>query len=153
MKRLLLFFFTIPAFCESLHYAINWPSGLSLGEATLEATHTGEKSSAQWTLWLSIDASIPGFAVRDDDKSTATAELCSIEFDKTFAHGQHRNQETLKFDQQTHQRRRKIGNIGGRLRARSSGVYPVSAPGIGGRPPAPSAAGGLRRRLRRARRI
>jgi hypothetical protein len=103
MKRLLLFFFTIPAFCESLHYAINWPSGLSLGEATLETERGGEKTNGQWNLSLSIDASIPGFAVRDDDKSIATAELCSIEFDKTFAHGQHRNQETLKFDQQTHE--------------------------------------------------
>ena len=102
MKRFLLLVFTIPGFCDSLHYQINWPSGLSLGEVELVSVHAEEKNSGNWKTSLSIDASIPGFAVRDEYKSIATADLCSTEFDKTFAHGPHKNQETLRFDQGEH---------------------------------------------------
>jgi hypothetical protein len=98
MKHFLLFLFCLPAFSGSLDYAINWPSGLSLGQVTLDSA----KSNGNWNLSLTIDASVPGYAVRDEYKSIATPDLCSVEFDKTFAHGQHKNQETLNFNQQDH---------------------------------------------------
>jgi hypothetical protein len=102
MKHFLIFFFLLPAFGESLNYSINWPSGLSLGEVTLTSEHAADKSDGKWNLSLSLDASIPGFAVRDEYKSADTPDLCSVEFDKTFAHGQHKNQETISFDQNSH---------------------------------------------------
>ena len=80
--KLSLFFFFIAFGCrrESLHYTINWPSGLSLGEATLGVQADGsglvDPSSGvgppiTWTTSMDIDASVPGFAVRDHYKSTA----------------------------------------------------------------------------------
>ena len=43
---------------EVLHYTINWPSGLSLGEATLRADHTGEGTATPsgWEFDLDLDA-------------------------------------------------------------------------------------------------
>lgn len=113
MKPFFLFFFTIPAFCQSLTYNINWPSGLSLGQAVLTSNHA-EKSpeKSNWNLSLEIDASIPGFTVRDQDRSTATADLCSLEFDKSFTHGQHKNDEQLTFDQAAHTVTRETTNGG-----------------------------------------
>ena len=35
MKSGLFLFLLLPVSGETLHYVINWPSGLSLGEATL----------------------------------------------------------------------------------------------------------------------
>jgi Protein of unknown function (DUF3108) len=109
MKHLLLFCFTLPVFCESLTYNINWPSGLSLGEVRLASDHT-EKSD--WHLSLDIDASIPGYTVRDQDRSIATPDLCSTEFDKTFLHGTRKNEERLMFDQNAHSVTRETNNGG-----------------------------------------
>jgi Protein of unknown function (DUF3108) len=111
MKHLLLFFFTLPAFCESLTYNINWPSGLSLGQAQLASEHT---ENSDWHLSLDVDASIPGFTVRDQDRSIATPDLCSTEFDKTFLHGSHQNDERLTFDQGAHSVTRETTNGGGK---------------------------------------
>ncbi len=108
MKHFLFFLFCLPAFSGSLTYSINWPSGLSLGQMTLDSA----KDNNNWNLSLSVDASVPGYAVRDDYKSIATPDLCSTEFDKTFAHGQHKNQETLQFDQQSHTVTRETSNGG-----------------------------------------
>lgn len=109
---LFLFFFLVPVFGESLTYTINWPSGLSLGDVTLTAQPPPDQSNGNWNLSLTIDASVPGYAVRDEYKSIASADLCSVEFDKTFAHGQRRNQETLKFDQSAHTVKRETSNGG-----------------------------------------
>ena len=102
MKPFLFFLVLVPAWCDSLQYAINWPSGLSLGEATLVADHGGEKTGGNWNLSLNIDASIPGFAVRDDYRAAASTDLCGLQFDKTFTHGTHKTEEHLKFDQHGH---------------------------------------------------
>ena len=58
---------------ETLHYSINWPSGLSLGEATLRSDRTVEStdSASGWEFELNLDASVPGFAIRDQYRSTA----------------------------------------------------------------------------------
>ena len=112
MKHLLVFFLLIPAWPDSLHYTINWPSGLSLGEAALTSDHSGEKANGNWNLSLAIDASIPGFAVRDDDKSVASADLCSVQFDKNFTHGTHKTEEHIKFDQHQHSATRETAGGG-----------------------------------------
>jgi hypothetical protein len=75
---------------EDLTYSINWPSGLSLGDAHMRAQRQGEN----WNFELSIDASIPGFDVRDHYSSVATSDLCSLSFDRTSTHGSRKTHET-----------------------------------------------------------
>jgi hypothetical protein len=94
----------LPAGAESLRYSINWPSGLSLGEATLRSDRVrdqnAEKGRETWDFDLNIDASIPGFVVRDHYHSSASADLCSAELDKEYTHGKRKSQEHDAFDQQ-----------------------------------------------------
>ena len=110
MKSLLFFLCFIPLSAESLRYSINWASGLSLGEATLRA----DKGKQRWDFEVTLDASIPGFALRDDYRSSATPDLCSLELDKTFAHGPRKGDETVTFDQQNHTATRETLNGGGK---------------------------------------
>jgi hypothetical protein len=94
---LLIFSASLPA--ESLHYTINWPSGLSLGEAMIDTSHAKDGG---WDFSVDIDASIPGFVVRDHYHSQADSNLCSLAFDKKFVHGSHKNEEHTTFDQSGH---------------------------------------------------
>jgi len=110
MKSLLFFLCLLPASAESLRYSINWASGLSLGEATLRA----DKGKEGWDFEVTMDASIPGFALRDDYHSNATPDLCSIELDKTFTHGSKKADEKITFDQQNHTATRQTQNGGGK---------------------------------------
>lgn len=80
---------------ETLHYSINWPSGLSLGEATLRADRSGESG---WQFELNLDASVPGFAIRDQYTSTADADFCSAQLDKKTSRGSRKNEERVTFD-------------------------------------------------------
>jgi len=102
MKCLIFVFCILSASAESLRYSINWPSGLSLGEATLDTTRTREQGAAKgpenWSFAMDIDASIPGFAVRDHYESTAGPDFCSIQFEKRFVHGAHKTEEHITFD-------------------------------------------------------
>jgi len=84
---------------ESLTYNVNWPSGLSLGEAHLGASlnPVGDR----WDLELTIEAAIPGFSVRDKFHSTTTADYASLEFQKDSVHGPKIAKETVTFDPQT----------------------------------------------------
>src|SRR4051794_30360762 len=70
---------------ETLRYSLNWPSGLSLGDATF----TARKGSAGWTFDLSIDAAIPGSTIADKYHSGVTTQICSTELDRTISHGTH----------------------------------------------------------------
>ena len=79
---------------ENLQYNVNWPSGLSLGEAQLSA----QKTAAGWAFSFQLDASVPGFAVLDRFRSGASPELCSASFDKEFAHGKRKSKEKITFD-------------------------------------------------------
>ncbi len=85
---------------ESLHYNINWPSGLSLGEASLSGTREkpSEKSPESYDFQFSLDAGIPGFAVADKYRSEASKDFCSIEFDKNVSHGSKKADEKTTFD-------------------------------------------------------
>lgn len=101
---LICFVFTAATSAETLHYTINWQSGLSLGEAVLNATHVqaaeGEGSTtAGWQFDAMLDVSVPGFLIREEYKSTADAQLCATELKKTSTRGQRKNEEEIKFDQ------------------------------------------------------
>jgi hypothetical protein len=91
--------FSASVWAESLHYSINWPSGLSLGEAILDTSHA---QGGGWDFALDIDASIPGFAVRDHYHAQANGDLCSTSLDKKFVHGSHKSEEHITFDQDNH---------------------------------------------------
>jgi len=82
---------------ESLHYSVNWPSGLSLGEATFTAHHQG----SAWDLAMTLDAGIPGFAVADKIRSSVTDDLsgCSLELERDISHGAKKTREKTTFDQ------------------------------------------------------
>ncbi len=85
---------------ETLHYSINWPSGLSLGEASLRSDRTGEGTASMpgWEFELNLDASVPGFAIRDQYRSTSNIDLCSWQLDKKTARGSRKNEERVTFD-------------------------------------------------------
>jgi hypothetical protein len=84
----------LPFSSESLSYSVNWPSGLSLGEAHLRAG----KNDNQWQFEFSVDAAVPGFAISDHYRSTANAELCSLELEKDATHGSKSTRERTVFD-------------------------------------------------------
>jgi hypothetical protein len=82
---------------ESLHYNINWPSGLGIGEATL----TAQKAAAVWDFTMNLSGGIPGFAVADRFHSSATADFGSIEFERDLSQGSRQTRERTMFDQKT----------------------------------------------------
>ncbi len=86
---------------EQLTYTINWPTGLSLGEAHL-TTHRAkaDNGAIRYETEFNIDASVPGFSVLDRFRSVADSDLCSVEFEKHYVHGKRRTDETTRFDQQ-----------------------------------------------------
>ena len=88
------------AWAEVLHFSINWPSGLSLGEASLRADRTSEGpgKTAGWEFEMNLDASVPGFAIRDEYTSTANSDLCSLGLDKKTSRGTRKNEERVIFD-------------------------------------------------------
>lgn len=79
-----------PSTGEDLAYSVNWPSGLSLGEGHLRASHQG----VAWSFELSIDASVPGFDVLDRYRASATSDFCSTSFERTSSHGARKTHET-----------------------------------------------------------
>ena len=79
---------------ESLNYTVNWPTGLSLGEAHLRASKAGDR----WQFEFSLDAAVPGFAFSDRYSSLANADLCSLQFDKDARHGKRTDKERTVFD-------------------------------------------------------
>jgi hypothetical protein len=80
---------------ESLHYSINWPSGLSLGDATMAAHRT----EAGWALSASLDVAVPGFPIKDSFRSSITKELCSVSLERDIQHGNKHTREKITFDQ------------------------------------------------------
>jgi hypothetical protein len=114
MKFLLFLLAAITAPAESLHYTVNWPSGLSLGEATLASDHQNPgKAGDLWAFDLDLDASVPGFAVSNHEHSSASADLCSVELDKSDTRGRRQSQERIIFDQQKNLLSRETLNGGG----------------------------------------
>jgi hypothetical protein len=85
---------------EHLRYSVNWPTGLSLGETNLSASRSkpADDSPSRLDLAFTVDAGIPGFSVSDQYHSEASADYCSVEFQKKLAHGRKTADETTKFD-------------------------------------------------------
>jgi len=84
---------------ETLRYSVNWPSGLSLGEATLSASSSQEANAPErMHFQFDLDAGVPGFAVSDRFRSAASGSFCSAEFQKTMAHGSKRVNDKETFD-------------------------------------------------------
>jgi len=84
---------------EVLHYSINWPSSLSLGEARLESRpfSSGKDAMAHYEFNFLLDAAVPGFTVSDQFKSIASRQHCSSEFEKQMQHGQKKTSEVVTF--------------------------------------------------------
>lgn len=80
---------------ENLNYSLNWPSGLSLGEAQMTAARSGP---GKWQFSLKVDASVPGFAVLDRYQSSAGDDFCSVELEKETQHGPRKGGEKTTFD-------------------------------------------------------
>jgi hypothetical protein len=95
---------------ENLAYTINWPSGLSLGEARLLSHQANDK----WHFELVLDAGVPGFAISDHFRSTANSGLCSVEFERETLHGKRKTREKTAFDYQKGTARRVTLNGGGK---------------------------------------
>jgi hypothetical protein len=99
LSLLLWITFLVSASGEVLHYSINWPSGLSLGEASLRSDRTGEGTAVTpgWDFELNLDASVPGFAIRDQYHSTANLDFCSEQLQKKISRGARKNEERVTF--------------------------------------------------------
>lgn len=87
----------VPPAGEALTYEVNWPSGLSLGEARFQAAPAGGAAGG-WDFSASLEAAIPGFTVSDRFRSHASAEFCSLEFEKHTSHGKRVADERVTFD-------------------------------------------------------
>jgi hypothetical protein len=85
---------------ETLNYAVKWPTGLSLGEAHMSAAHNKGPNGKgdEWDLQMSLDAAVPGFSVSDHYRSTASSDLCSLQFEKDLTHGSRKSGERIDFD-------------------------------------------------------
>jgi hypothetical protein len=94
---------------EALNFSVNWPSGLSLGEAQMKAGG-GEPG---WDFEFSIDASLPGFDVRDHYHSIADGSFCSARLEKNVTHGARKTKERVSYDQARHQAKRETDGGGG----------------------------------------
>jgi hypothetical protein len=86
-----------PSQNESLHYNINWPSGLGIGEADFAA----QKTATGWDFAMNLSGGIPGFAVTDKFHSSANADLCSTGFERDLSQGSRKSREKTTFDQRT----------------------------------------------------
>ncbi len=79
---------------ETLRFQVKWPTGVSLGEGRMQARRM---EGGRWEFELSLDASIPGFTVKDHYRSVATSDLCSVEFGRESAHGARNSHEKVTF--------------------------------------------------------
>jgi hypothetical protein len=91
---------SVPAFPadEQLAYNINWPTGLSLGEASLRTTRQKTDTGMRIQTDFRLDASVPGFQVLDNYRGIADQEYCSQELNKAYQHGKRKSEETTTFD-------------------------------------------------------
>jgi hypothetical protein len=94
---------------EILRFHVNYPSGLSLGEGHLTSTRTADG----WDLAIHVEAAIPAFAVIESAKSHATADLCSLQFEKLAVRGKRKVEEVTTFDTAAMKATRKTKGGGG----------------------------------------
>jgi len=107
---------------ESLHYSVNWPSGLSLGEASMRASRLKATADTPERMHfeLDLDAAVPGFAVTDRYRADASPDFCSAEFQRTATHGKKKTDEKTTFDQQAGTATRQTAAGGGKTELSTS---------------------------------
>src|SRR4051812_6716682 len=101
---------------ETLHFNVNWPSGLSLGEGEM----TSNLGADGWSLSYHLDAGVPGFAVNESAHSKASTDLCSLEFTKEGTRGKRHVEETSTFDSASLTATRTTANGGGKTETHTS---------------------------------
>ena len=72
---------------EKLDYTIEWPTGLSLGEAHWQAKNIGSTQSPVWDLDMDFDARIPGFTLINSYHAVTTGNLCMDKLTREIEHG------------------------------------------------------------------
>ena len=95
---------------ETLRYRVTWPGGAGLGEGRMKA-HKIE--GGRWEFELTLDASLPVITVQDRYLSIATADLCSVSFERESAHGARKAHETITFAQDDRKAHRATSGGGG----------------------------------------
>ena len=89
----------VPSFPnEALDYSINWPTGLSLGEAHWKARNIGSVQSPVWDLDMSFDARIPGFALINSYRAVTTGNYCMDKLTREIEHGSIKTTESETID-------------------------------------------------------
>lgn len=92
---------------EKLVYKLLWPSGLSLGEAVIQASATGQEIH----FTVAVEAELPQHNISYSFSSTATEEeLCSLRFQQKINEGSQGWEESIEFDQQNRQAKRTRGS-------------------------------------------
>lgn len=104
----------VPPKPEALHYTVNWPGGLSFGDAYLSSSKATMASGEGWTFTLKADGSIPGFRLQEMANSTATTEYCSLDLSKESERGKRKINEKTTFDARTLSATRETLNGGGK---------------------------------------
>jgi hypothetical protein len=91
---------------EALRYTINWPSGLSVGDAAFTAKHT---TTGGWNLSAVLEGAFPGFPLKDTYRSTVTSNLCTLEFERDIIHGTRKSREKTVFEPERGKAKRGVG--------------------------------------------
>ena len=86
---------------ETLDYSVNWPSGLSLGEAHWKAHNAGTAQAPSWEFSLDVDAHVPAFGLSDSYHSQASAAYCVAKLSRDQQHGSRKTSETETVDPKT----------------------------------------------------
>jgi hypothetical protein len=86
---------------ESLDYSINWPSGLSLGEAHWKAHNSGTAQVPAWEFGFDVDAHVPAYGLTDSYRSKTSGEYCTDKLTKDQLHGTRKTGETETVDAKT----------------------------------------------------
>ena len=101
---------------ETLHFTVNWPSGLSLGEGQL----TSKQTADGWNFSMRVDAAIPAFAVAEAATSQASPDFCSLELEKTGTRGKREITEVTTFDSSNLTATRETKKGGGKSEMRTT---------------------------------
>ena len=92
---------------ESLTYRLLWPSGVTLGEAVLRSSFSGEELHLQ----LTVEAGLPQYNISHSSSSVATREgICSLRFEAETSEGKKTSAEAIEFDQTAHWAQRTLEN-------------------------------------------
>ena len=113
MKYCICFLLLVPAHAETLHYVINWPSGLSLGEATLTfgvQTTAGKRAERQYRavdrpIWISTPAfrALPSRTTTLRQPKAKMGRICVQQSSiRPSSAAARKSEETVTFDQDQH---------------------------------------------------